>query len=50
MPYARESVVELLGAEPASYSSADTAQALALAAYRRAVRSLVVSLSPLLLY
>jgi TRAP-type C4-dicarboxylate transport system substrate-binding protein len=39
VPYARESIIELLGAEPTSYASAETAQALALAAYRRAVRS-----------
>ena len=45
VPYARESMVELLGAEPASYASADTAQALALAAYRRAVRSLFAAAS-----
>jgi hypothetical protein len=42
VPYARDSMVDALGHEPAKYVSADTAHDLALAAYRRAVRARVV--------
>ena len=38
VPYARESMIDCLGAEPAQYVSASTARDMAVAAYRRGAR------------
>ncbi|KAL4856193.1 Zinc finger MYND domain-containing protein 10 [Chlorella vulgaris] len=38
IPYSRASMADMLGAVPQSYTSADTAQAMAQAAYRQAVK------------